>query len=110
MKIKTTAKEIIKKIETSKSGLPEILLIMEALVEIEKDGASQNFRLRELDEKTKIAHVKWMKIVKEDKLYNQETQESLDNEGRKIKLSDLTESERDELASLANEVIDHFKK
>lgn len=109
MKIKTTAKKIIKKVENSTSGLPQKILIMEALIEVEKDGVSQMFRLREFNDEAKKTHIKIMKSVTRNQKYDQKTQENLDNRGRKFTISDLTVDEYRELNALANEVIDHFK-
>ncbi|HEM9584484.1 TPA: hypothetical protein U3L45_000468 [Streptococcus agalactiae] len=110
MEIKTTAQKIIKKIETSKSGLPQILLIMEALIEVEKNGVSQKFRLREFNEETQKCHLDIMQRVTGKTGHDQKTQEALDNLNREITLEDLTDDEYSKLSDIANEVISHFKK
>lgn len=63
MKIITTSKEIIENIENSKSDFPKIILIMEALIEVEKNGISQEFRLREFNNNTQKIQIKIMKEV-----------------------------------------------
>ncbi|HFI0256448.1 TPA: hypothetical protein ACGOVD_001117 [Streptococcus suis] len=110
MKIITTTQEIINKIESSDSGLPIVVLITEALAEVEKEGKVVKFRLREFDDKAKKHHLKIMKTISEGGDYNMTTQEELDNFGREFTLLDLTKDEIAELNDFYNEIINHFKK
>ncbi|HEL1252702.1 TPA: hypothetical protein TVN92_001202 [Streptococcus equi subsp. zooepidemicus] len=106
----TTSKEIIENIENSKSDFPKIILIMEALIEVEKNGISQEFRLREFNNNTQKIQIKIMKEVFGNPEHDQKKQEELDNLSRNLKIADLTEDEYNSLSDLASEVIEHFEK
>ncbi|MCK1200332.1 hypothetical protein MXZ33_06010 [Streptococcus uberis] len=110
MKILTNAQELISRIEDAKDGLPLWMLISESLIEIEKDGKKQKYRLREFNEKLQEAYIEMRKTVLNKKRYTKIDQFELDNFERKIPVSDLTEDEVSELEKLANEVFGRYSK
>lgn len=109
MKILTNAQELIGRIEDAKNELPLKMLISESLIEIEKDGKKQKYRLREFDNEFQKMYVKMRSVVLENKDYSSGEQTELDNYDREIPLSDLTDDEIAELSDFANKIVNHFE-
>lgn len=109
MKILTNAQELIGRIEDAKNELPLKMLISESLIEIEKDGKKQKYRLREFDNEFQKMYVKMRSVVLENKDYSSSEQTELDNYDREIPLSDLTDDEITELSDFANKIVNHFE-
>lgn len=110
MKIITTSADLINKIENSQSDLPKAVLVSEAIIKIEKDGQNESYRLREFNDKAKKEHLKIMKAISNNKEYSESNQYELDNMMRSIPVRSLSVEEFEEIAAVANEVIEHFQK
>lgn len=109
MKVFQTAQELINRIENSKGkGVPLVLLIMESIIEVEKNGVVQKFRLREFNDEATKAHLKIMKGVSGNSGFNKDTSRKLDDFGRKFTIDDFTQEELKQLIALADEVIGYF--
>ena len=107
MKVFQTAQELINQIENSKDkGIPLTLLIMESIVEVEKNGVVQKFRLREFNSEATKAHLKIMQGVSGNSEFNKDTSHKLDDFGRKFTIDDFTQEELEQLVALADEVIE----
>lgn len=109
MKVFQTAQELINRIENSKGkGVPLVLLIMESIIEVEKNGVVQKFRLREFNDEATKAHLKIMKGVSGNSEFNKDISRQLDDFGRKFTIDDFTQEELKQLIALADEVIGYF--
>lgn len=108
MKVFCTAQELIKEIENSQSGLPKMFSAYESLIEVEKDGVVQKFRLREFNSEATKVHLKIMQGVSGNLGFDKDTSRKLDDFGRKFTIDDFTQEELKQLIALADEVIGYF--
>lgn len=110
MKVFCTAQELIERIENSQSGLPKMFSAYESLIEVEKDGVVQKFRLREFNSEATKVHLKIMQGVSGNPKFNKDASRRLDDFGRKFTIDDFTQEELEQLVALANDVINHVKE
>ena len=113
MKIITTSKEIIERIEDAlvrqaSYGIPVQSYISEALITIEHDGHTQSFRLREFNDEAQREHAKMLKQLSGNKNFNTDTLQPLDDFGREFTIKDFTKEDFNNVMDLANEVENHF--
>lgn len=114
MKIITTSKDIIGRIEDSlvrqaNYGIHVKSYIAEALIEIEHDGQIQKFRLREFSDQAQKNHAKLLKKLSGNKNFDTNTLQSLDNFGRKFTVKDFSAEDFDRVNTLLKEVAAHFE-
>lgn len=114
MKIITTSKEIISRIEDAlvrqvHYAIPVKTYISEFLVEIENDGQTQKFRLREFSDSAKKEHAKLLKELSGNENFDTETLQTLDDFGRKFTTKDFTTEDFNKVNALLKEVANHFK-
>lgn len=113
MKIITTSKEIIDRIEDAlvrqaSYGIPVQSYISEAIIMIEHEGYTQYFRLREFNDRAQRNHAKILKQLSKNKNFDTDTLQSLDDFGRKFTIKDFTKEDFNNVKNLANKVINHF--
>ena len=114
MEIITTSKDIIARIEEAlvrqaNYGIHVKTYIAEALIEIENDGQTQKFRLREFSNNAKKEHAKILKELSGNKDFDTDTLQSLDDFGRAFTVKDFTTEDFNKANALLKEVATHFK-
>lgn len=113
MKIITTSKEIIGRIEDAlvrqaNYGIHVKSYIAEALIEIEHDGQIQKFRLREFSDQAQKNHAKLLKKLSGNKDFDTDTLQSLEDFGRAFTIKDFTTEDFKKANALLKEVATHF--
>lgn len=113
MKIVTTSKEIIDRIEDAlvrqaSYGIPVQSYISEAVITIEHNGCIQSFRLREFNDKAQRKHAKMLKQISGNKKFNTDVLQSLDDFGRKFTIKDFTKKDFNNVMNLVNKVENYF--
>lgn len=113
MKIITTSKEIIDRIEDAlvrqaSYGISVQSYISEALIMIEHDGHTQSFRLREFNDQAQRNHAKILKQLSGNKNFDTDTLQSLDDFGRKFTIKDFSKEDFENIKNLADKVSNHF--
>lgn len=113
MEIITTSKDIIARIEEAlvrqaNYGIHVKTYIAEALIEIENDGQTQKFRLREFSNDAKKEHTKLLKELSGNKDFDTDTLQSLDDFGRAFTIKDFTTEDFKKANALLKEVATHF--
>ena len=116
MEIITTSKDIIARIEEAlvrqaNYGIHVKTYIAEALIEIEEienDGQTQKFRLREFSNDAKKEHTKLLKELSGNKDFDTDTLQSLDDFGRAFTIKDFTTEDFKKANALLKEVATHF--
>ena len=111
MKIITTSKEIIDRIEDAlvrqaSYGISVQSYILE--VTIEHDGHTQDFRLREFSDQAQKNHAKLLKKLSGNKNFDTNTLQSLDDFGRKFTVKDFSADDFNKVNTLLKEVATHF--
>ena len=114
MKIITTSKEIIDRIEDAlirqaSYGISVQSYILEAIIMIEHDEHTQNFRLREFSDQAQKNHAKLLKKLSGNKNFDTNTLQSLDDFGRKFTVKDFSTEDFDRVNTLLKEVATHFE-
>ena len=112
MEIITTSKDIIARIEDAlvrqaNYGIHVKSYIAEALIEIENDGQTEKFRLREFSNDAK--HAKILKELSGNKDFDTDTLQSLDDFGRAFTVKDFTTEDFNKANALLKKVATHFK-
>lgn len=114
MEIITTSKDIIARIEDAlvrqaNYGIHVKSYIAEALIEIENDGQTEKFRLREFSNDAKKEHAKILKELSGNKNFDTDTLQPLDDFGRVFTVKDFTTEDFNKANALLKEVATHFK-
>lgn len=114
MEIITTSKDIIAQIEDAlvrqaNYGIHIKSYIAEALIEIENDGQTQKFRLREFSNDAKRNTLNSLKELSGNKDFDTDTLQSLDDFGRAFTVKDFTTEDFNKANALLKEVATHFK-